>query len=78
MVQIPYDEIGLVIALAFMVMAFRESGLAGRIVIAGVLLMSFVLPAVFPSMALSVICKIGRLLFGAGCFIFWRYRNAVQ
>jgi hypothetical protein len=77
MVQIPYDAIGLGIALVFMALAFIESELTGRIVILGVLLISFILPAVFPSFVLSVICRIGRLLFGAGCFIYWRYRNAV-
>jgi hypothetical protein len=78
MIQIPYAAIGLVIAIAFMVMAFRESGLKGRIVIAGFLIISFILPAIFPSMVISVICSVGRLLFGAGCFIFWRYRSVVS
>jgi hypothetical protein len=77
MIQIPYDAIGLGIAVIFMILAFLISELTGRIVIIGFLLISFILPAVFPSMVMSVICSVGRLLFGAGCFIFWRYRNAV-
>jgi|WetSurMetagenome_2_1015567.scaffolds.fasta_scaffold07843_4 hypothetical protein len=77
MIQIPYDAIGLGIAVIFMILAFLISELTGRIVIIGFLLISFILPAIFPSIAMSVICSVGRLLFGAGCFIFWRYRNAV-
>jgi hypothetical protein len=77
MIQIPYDAIGLGIAVIFMVLAFLISELTGRIVIIGFLLISFILPAIFPSLTMSVICSVGRLLFGAGCFIFWRYRSAV-
>jgi hypothetical protein len=78
MIQIPYDAIGLGIAVIFMVLAFLISELTGRIVIIGFLLISFILPAIFHSLTMSVICSVGRLLFGAGCFIFWRYRNAVS
>jgi hypothetical protein len=77
MIQIPYAAIGLIIALAFMALAFRESELTGRIAIIGFLLISFILPAIFHSLTMSVICSVGRLLFGAGCFIFWRYRSVV-
>jgi hypothetical protein len=78
MIQIPYDAIGLGIAVIFMVLAFLESEATGRIIIVAVFFVSFLLPTVFPSSTMTVICSVGRLLFGAGCFIFWRYRTAIH
>jgi len=72
--QIPYGTIGLGIALIFMGMAFSEADPTGRIVILSVLVLSFLLPALFSSRLLEVVCRIGRLFFGAGCYIYWKYK----
>ena len=77
MIQLPYADIGLLVAIVLMVLAFLESALKGRIVIVVVLVISFILPIVFPSSIISVICSVGRLLFAVGCFIFLRYRTEV-
>ena len=72
--QIPYGVIGLGIALTFIGLAFSEAEATGRVVILSVVVLSFVLPAIFPSYALSVICRVGRMIFGAFCFVYWRYK----
>jgi hypothetical protein len=75
--QIPYGAIGLVVALVFMALAFQEAEAGGRVVILAVLILSFLLPALFSSRTLELVCRIGRLLFGAGCYIYWKYKAAV-
>jgi hypothetical protein len=77
MIQLPYADIGLLIAIVLMVLAFIESELKGRCVIVVALFISFILPRVFPSSLMTVICAVGRLLFAVCCFIFLRYRRAV-
>ena len=72
--QIPYGTIGLGIALIFIGLAFHEAETTGRIVILSVLALSFILPALISSYALEVVCRIGRLVFGACCYVYWKYR----
>ena len=77
MFQLPYAEISAVFALIIVALALFECSTKGRIAIIGILLISFALPIVFPSSAVSLICTIGRLLFGIGCFIYLRYRAVI-
>ncbi len=76
--QIPYGGIGLGIALIFIGLAFYEAEATGRIIILCVLALSFILPAIASSYALGVVCQIGRLVFGACCYVYWKYRVATS
>ena len=75
--QIPYGSIGLGIALICIGLAFSEAEYRGRIIILSVAVLSFILPALFSSRALDFVCMIGRLVFGMGCYIYWKYKVAV-
>ncbi|MCJ7587356.1 MAG: hypothetical protein MUQ00_05565 [Candidatus Aminicenantes bacterium] len=74
--QIPYSSIGLGIALIFIGLAFYEAEATGRIVILSAFALSFILPALFSSYVLSVVCRIGRLVLGIICFVYWKYKVA--
>ena len=77
MIRIPYDEIGLGIALICIGMAFAEAEARGRILLVSLLVLSFLLPALITSSGLDLVCRIGRLVLGMICFIYWKYKAAV-
>jgi len=58
-------------------LAFSEAEDRGRIIILSVAVLSFILPALFSSHTLDFVCMIGRLVFGMGCYIYWKYKVAV-
>lgn len=74
---IPYGAIGEGIAFILIVFAFIESDNKGRIILAVLYFVTFLLPSVFPSRILSLICSLARLFIGAGCFIYLKYQGSI-
>lgn len=68
--QIPYGAIGTGLAIILIVLAFLRAGNTGRIIILALVSLTFLLPALFSSMAVGLICSVGRILIGIGCYIY--------
>ena len=73
MIQIPYTEIGIGIAVILGAWAFivAEDERA-RAVIVGLPVLIFLLRLIFPSLAGRLASLIGWMLYGIGCIIFLR------
>ena len=62
-------------ALTCIALAWKESGLYGKIFLGLAVVLSFVLPYVFPSYVMSASCTIGRMVLGVGCFLYVKYHG---
>lgn len=74
---IPYGSIGDIIAVAAAIFAFSMAENKGRIIIATVMISLFVLPHLFPSTALSIICFVARMVFGIGCLLYIKWQRTL-
>jgi formate/nitrite transporter FocA (FNT family) len=76
MIQIPYAAIATGIAVLLGIWAFVEAeSAAGRVVIAVLMLVIFVLSAVWRSEAGRVAGLIAWSVFGIGCYVFVKLRG---
>jgi hypothetical protein len=76
MIQVPYTEIGIGIAVIFGVWAFLiAETVKARAVIAGIPALVFLVRALFPSRAGQLISLIGWMVYGLGCIIYLRYNG---
>jgi len=73
MVQIPYTEIGIGIAIILGIWAFlvAETDRA-RAVIVGIPVVVFLIRLIFPSAAGRLVSLVGWMLYGLGCIIYLR------
>jgi hypothetical protein len=60
------------------VLAFYHADVAGRIIILFLSGMTFLLPRLFPSPILHVICWAARLFIGMGSYIYLKYIRALR
>jgi hypothetical protein len=67
---IPYGAIGTGLAIILIIMAFFRAGSTGRIIILALVSLTFLLPTLLSSMAVGLICYVGRILIGIGCYIY--------
>ncbi|NIM91927.1 MAG: hypothetical protein GTO17_13390 [Candidatus Aminicenantes bacterium] len=74
---IPYGSIGNILALALAILAFSMAENKGRIIIATVMGSLFILPYLFSSAALSIICFVGRMVFGIGCLLYIKWQGTL-
>lgn len=73
---IPYQAIGIGLGFLLGVWAFIEADMiAGRVFIASTMIVIFLLPVVWRSGASNFISFICWIVFGAGCYIFLKYRG---
>ena len=74
--QIPYAGIGIGIAVIFGVWAFIVAEtIEERAVIAGIPVVVFLIPVIFPSRIGWLISTIGWVVYGVGCIIYLRYNG---
>jgi hypothetical protein len=74
--QIPYTEIGIGIAVIFGVWAFIVAEtVKERAVIAGIPIVVFLIRVIFPSSAGQLVSLIGLMIYGIGCIIYLRYNG---
>ena len=74
--QIPYNEIGIGIAVLLGVWAFLVAEtVKERAVIAGIPVIVFLIRVVFPSPAGILISLFGWILYGLGCLVYLRYKG---
>lgn len=74
-IQIPYALIGEVIALTLFILAFKEAELRGRIFLVSIFVFLLLIPWLFPSSIMSLLCLLTKLAVGMGSYIFLRYRG---
>ena len=74
---IPYDLIGTGIAIILIALAIYEADIKGRIIILALTLLTFLLPALFRSAVLNLICYITRLLLGIVCYIYLKWQSTI-
>jgi hypothetical protein len=73
---IPYQAIGIGIGFLLGIWAFIEADtIKGRVFVATTMAAVFFLPVVWPSAAASFISFICWIVFGAGCYVFLKYRG---
>jgi hypothetical protein len=74
--QIPYDAIGIGIAVIFGVWAFIVAETAKeRVIIAGIPMVVFLIRLVFPGPAGQLVSLIGWMVYGLGCIVYLRYNG---
>jgi len=74
--QIPYQEIGLGVAVLVGIWAFLVAEtVEERAVIAGIPLVVFLLPVVFRSPTGRLISTVGWTIYGVGCIVYLRYKG---
>ena len=75
-VQLPYDAVGIGIAVILGVWALLQAeSTGGRLLIAGLMVAIFFLPAVWPGPGGHLARLVGWIVFGAGCYIFIKLRG---
>jgi hypothetical protein len=75
-VQLPYDAVGIGIAVILGVWALLQAETAGgRILIAGLMIAIFFLPAVWRGPGGHLARLIGWIVFGIGCYVFIKLRG---
>jgi ABC-type glycerol-3-phosphate transport system permease component len=72
----PYAAIGTIIALGMMAYAFYEAENRGRLVILVLASATFIIPELFSTSTIGLICYISRILIGIGCYIYVKIRHA--
>jgi len=75
--QLPYAEIGTGIALILVIWGIYDSEGKARLIILALALPLFLLPLFVSSAVPRLICFVGRLLLGIGCYIYIKYQNSV-
>lgn len=70
--KIPYLLIVNIIVLIIFVFAFIAAETKGKIILATIMALLFILPFLFPIPAVGWACYIGKLIFGIGCYIYIR------
>jgi hypothetical protein len=75
---IPYALIGDLIALALIALAFYWAESEGRIFLIVIVSLTYLLPRLFPSGALSLICLIARYLIGICCYIYLKFTGQID
>jgi len=73
--QIPYLLVINIIVLIIFIFAFIAAETKGRIILAALLALLFILPYLFPIPAVGWACYIGKAIFGIGCYIYIRYHG---
>jgi membrane-bound ClpP family serine protease len=63
-----YTGIGICAALVFLAVTFHKAENRNRMIILALAGLTFLLPAMFPSSAVSLIVYIACILIGIGCF----------
>jgi hypothetical protein len=75
-VQVPYDAVGIGIAVILGVWALLQAETtAGRILIGGLMVAIFFLPAVWRGPGGHLARLIGWIVFGIGCYVFIKLRG---
>jgi hypothetical protein len=76
MIQIPYTEIGLGLAIIFGVWAFLVADtVKERAIILGIPIAIMIITVVFRSRAGRLVSLVGWMLYGVGCIIYLRYNG---
>jgi len=66
--------INLVVFIIF-IFAFIAAETKGRIILATIMALLFILPFLFPFSAVGWACFVGKVIFGIGCFFYIRMRG---
>jgi len=56
--------------------AYEANG-AGRLIIIALLVLTFLIPALWPATLVSLICFVGRMVLGIGCFIYLKWQRVL-
>ncbi|MCX6575566.1 MAG: hypothetical protein NTV82_04125 [Candidatus Aminicenantes bacterium] len=69
--------IGNVLSVVLAVWAVYEADGPGRLIIIALLVLTFLIPALWSASLVSLICFIGRLILGIGCFIYLKWQRVI-
>ena len=76
--NIVWGFVGTVLALAPVIMAFRECGRRGKIFLVVIVIISFILPPVFKGRTVPALCFAGRLILGIACLFYLKLSSLRQ
>jgi hypothetical protein len=69
--------IGNVVSVILAVWAVYEADGAGRLIILALLVLTFLVPALWSASLVNLVCFIGRIILGLGCFIYLKWQRVV-
>jgi hypothetical protein len=69
--------IGNVASVVLAVWAAYEAEGSGRLVIVALLVLTFLIPAFWSATLVSLICFVGRIVLGIGCFIYLKWQRVL-
>jgi hypothetical protein len=75
--SIVYGLIGNLLALWLAVTAFLQAGPKGRIAIAGLMALTFLVPEFAPGLTTATVCFVARIVIAIGCYLYIRWDNAI-
>ncbi len=74
--MVALSGIATLVAFAIIGLAFYEAEVKGRIIILGLTAVTFAVPILIPSVAISTISFVARILLGIGCYVYWKWKTA--
>ncbi len=69
--------IGNVLSVVLAGWAVYEADGAGRLIILALLVLTFLVPALWSSSLVNLVCFTGRIFLGIGCFIYLQWQRVV-
>jgi prepilin signal peptidase PulO-like enzyme (type II secretory pathway) len=74
--RVPYGSVIDLIVIFLFVYAFLIAEARARIIMTTILVLFFVLPALFKIAAIYWICYVGKVIFGLSCYVYTRAKKA--
>jgi ABC-type glycerol-3-phosphate transport system permease component len=69
--------IGNVLSVVLAGWAVYEANAGGRLIILALLVLTFLIPALWSSSPVNLICFTGRIILGIGCFIYLKWQRDI-
>jgi len=59
------------------VLAFLEAQVKGRIFLIVSVSLTFLLPRIFPSITMTILCFVSRIMIAVGCLIYLKWQGGI-
>ena len=66
-----------VATLVIAIMAFLEAQDKGRAFLIVSMSLSFLLPQIFPSRTMTILCYVGRVMIAVGCLVYLKWESGI-
>jgi len=66
-----------VVTIVIAVLAFLEAQEKGRVFLIASMSLTFLLPRIFPSRTMTILCFVGRIMIAVGCLIYLKWQGGI-